>query len=51
MRQGTPVLDAVRQDWIHPIPAPVRALAVTLVVSLMHFWYDGFVWSARRKQV
>ena len=22
-----------------------------LVISLMHFWYDGFVWSVRRKQV
>ena len=28
-----------------------KALAVTLVVSLMHFWYDGFVWSVRQKQV
>ncbi len=27
------------------------ALSVTLVVSLMHFWYDGFVWSVRRKEV
>jgi hypothetical protein len=26
-------------------------LAITLVVSLMHFWYDGFVWSVRRSQV
>jgi hypothetical protein len=25
--------------------------AITLVVSLMHFWYDGFVWSVRREQV
>jgi len=25
-----------------------KALAVTLVVSLMHFWYDGFVWSVRK---
>ena len=25
--------------------------AITLVVSLMHFWYDGFVWSVRKKQV
>jgi hypothetical protein len=25
--------------------------AVTLVVSLMHFWYDGFVWSVRAKQI
>lgn len=27
------------------------ALSVTLVVSLMHFWYDGFVWSVRRREV
>lgn len=27
------------------------ALCVTLVVSLMHFWYDGFIWSVRRKEV
>lgn len=25
--------------------------AVTIVVSLMHFWYDGFIWSVRRAQV
>lgn len=27
------------------------ALSVTLVVSLLHFWYDGFVWSVRRGEV
>jgi hypothetical protein len=27
------------------------ALCVTLVVSLMHFWYDGFIWSVRRQEV
>jgi hypothetical protein len=38
---GVQVLDAgVRTLW-----------AVTLVVSLMHFWYDAFVWSVRRGQV
>jgi hypothetical protein len=26
-------------------------LALTLVVSLMHFWYDGFIWSVRRSEV
>lgn len=26
-------------------------LAVFLTVSLMHFWYDSFVWSVRKKQV
>ena len=25
--------------------------AVGLVVTLMHFWYDGFIWSVRRHQV
>jgi hypothetical protein len=25
--------------------------AVTMVVSLMHFWYDGFIWSVKKKQV
>lgn len=25
--------------------------AVTIVVSLMHFWYDGFVWSVKKSQV
>lgn len=26
-------------------------LALTLVCSIMHFWYDGFIWSVRRDQV
>jgi hypothetical protein len=24
---------------------------VTIVVALMHFWYDGFIWSVRKAQV
>jgi hypothetical protein len=27
------------------------AVALGLVVSLMHFWYDGFIWSVRRNEV
>jgi hypothetical protein len=27
------------------------AAAVGLVISLMHYWYDGFVWSVRRREV
>ena len=27
------------------------ALCLGVVCSLMHFWYDGFVWSVRKKQV
>jgi hypothetical protein len=26
-------------------------VAITAVVSIMHFWYDGFVWSVRKHQV
>jgi len=25
--------------------------AVTIVVSLIHFWYDGFIWSVKRQQI
>ncbi|MBA3397048.1 MAG: hypothetical protein H0T89_30745 [Deltaproteobacteria bacterium] len=25
--------------------------AITMVVSLMHFWYDAFVWSVRKSQI
>jgi hypothetical protein len=25
--------------------------AITIVVSLMHFWYDAFVWSVRKSQI
>ena len=37
-------VEALDTDW--------RSLwAITLLVSILHFWYDGFVWSVRRKQV
>jgi len=30
----------------------VRSLwCITQVVALMHFWYDGFIWSVTRKQI
>jgi hypothetical protein len=30
----------------------IRSLwCITQVVAIMHFWYDGFIWSVRRKQV
>ena len=29
----------------------VPFVALGNVVSLMHFWYDGFVWSVRKGQV
>ncbi|MGE0787697.1 MAG: hypothetical protein AB7S26_18625 [Sandaracinaceae bacterium] len=32
-------------------PGLTTLWAVTMVVSLMHFWYDAFVWSVRRGHV
>jgi hypothetical protein len=38
--------------WAEFVSSDERfALSVTLVVSLMHFWYDGFIWSVRRQEV
>lgn len=38
--------------WSHWLDAGIRTLwAITLVVSLAHFWYDGFIWSVRSKHV
>jgi len=38
--------------WAELLDADLESLwAATIVVSLMHFWYDGFVWSVRRQQV
>ncbi len=37
--------------WVELINTEIRTLwAITMVVSLMHFWYDGFIWSVRKKQ-
>jgi hypothetical protein len=32
-------------------PDTTTLWALTIVVSLMHFWYDGFVWSVRKREV
>jgi hypothetical protein len=38
--------------WVAYFDPAVQVLwAITLVVSLMHFWYDGFIWSVRKRQV
>ncbi len=34
--------DANASSWL---------FSLFIVISLMHFWYDGFIWSVRRKQV
>ena len=37
--------------WVEAVDTEVRHLwAITLVVSIMHFWYDGFIWSVRKQQ-
>ncbi len=38
--------------WAELLDGDVRwAMAIVSVVSIMHFWYDGFIWSVRRRQV
>lgn len=38
--------------WVESLDVGRHSLyAVTLVVSLLHFWYDGFIWSVRRRDV
>jgi hypothetical protein len=38
--------------WVQRVdPSVHHWWALTLLVSLMHFWYDGFVWSVRKAQV
>jgi hypothetical protein len=38
--------------WVQSMDSAVQWLwAITLVVSILHFWYDGFIWSVRKKQV
>ncbi len=45
-------LSATYGILVGAIQASVRWFyALTLVVSIMHFWYDGFIWSVRRKAV
>jgi hypothetical protein len=33
------------------ITGPFWLFAIPFTISLMHFWYDGFVWSVRRREV
>lgn len=38
--------------WVEALDTDIEWLwAITMVVSVMHFWYDGFVWSVRKHQV
>jgi hypothetical protein len=38
--------------WVVVRPGQATGVVViSVVVSLMHFWYDGFVWSVRKQQI
>jgi hypothetical protein len=38
--------------WVEALDADIEWLwGITLVVAIMHFWYDGFIWSVRKQQV
>ena len=38
--------------WAEMLDTSITGLwALTLVVSIMHFWYDGFIWSVSRRHV
>ena len=38
--------------WVESVDTDLTWLwAATLTVSIMHFWYDGFIWSVQKKQV
>ncbi|MGE4605792.1 MAG: hypothetical protein AAEJ52_03515 [Myxococcota bacterium] len=37
--------------WLGPDSSLHLFEATLLVVSIMHFWYDGFIWSIRRKEL
>jgi len=36
------------REWPH---LQTTALIVVTAINLLHFWYDGFIWSVRRQQV
>ncbi len=38
--------------WVAILDAGIQWLfAITLVISICHFWFDGFVWSVRKRQM
>jgi hypothetical protein len=44
-------LGAVSDQWAQSVEAKRIVLALTNSVAMLHFWYDGFVWSVRRRDV
>ena len=50
-RAGYAVHDLLERTLTAALEGIVAVVAVAAVVSIMHFWYDGFVWSVRKQQV
>lgn len=44
-------LGAVSDQWASDGWAKRVVLALTNTVAMLHFWYDGFIWSVRNKDV
>jgi hypothetical protein len=48
---GGAARDCASGGWAELLDPDTTTLsALTIVVSLMHFWYDGFVWSVRKRE-
>ena len=38
--------------WVEALaPSATTVFRLALVVAIMHFWYDGFIWSVRKNQI
>ena len=37
--------------WAEVMPDAPAVFALTIMISLIHFWYDGFIWSVRKSQI
>jgi hypothetical protein len=48
---GLFAVTVARQPFATVLSVGGIAFCVSIVVSLLHFWFDGFVWSVRRGQV
>lgn len=44
-------LGALSDQWAQTLWVKRVVLALTNSVAMLHFWYDGFIWSVRRKDV
>lgn len=45
------VLPILFGTWVEFTSSARLPFAVLVTVSLLHFWYDGFIWSVRKRQI